>query len=87
MFKELFEQPFPVIILILGFIILLGSIFSIDDITKLAISTCQEPNYLSLLIGLGLILSSIVLHLSKKYSFLIISSISWSMADSFSSYT
>lgn len=72
MFKELFEQPFQVIILVLGFIILLGSIFSIEDIRILAISTKQEPNYIALLVGLGLILSAIVLHLSKKKSFQII---------------
>lgn len=72
MFKELFKQPFQVIILVLGFVITLGSVFSINDITKLAISTNTEPSYTALLIGLGLILCSIVLHLTKENAFVII---------------
>lgn len=72
MFKELFQQPFQVIILVLGFIITLGSLFTINDITRLSISANPEPSYTALLIGLGLILCSIVLYLTKEKAFLII---------------
>lgn len=67
MFGFLEKQAYPALIATFGFILILGSLFSVSDITKLQISLLQTPNYLTLFIGFILLGISTWLWLKSKY--------------------
>ena len=66
MFGFLEKLGYPALIATFGFILILGSLFSVSDITKLQISPLQTPNYLILSIGFIVLGISIWLWLKSK---------------------
>ncbi len=61
--KDFFKQPFQVILLLLGFVLLLSANFRIDDILKLSISPLENTNIFLTILGIILIIVAILLHL------------------------
>ena len=69
MFTWFRDLRFPVVVLVLGFILVIAGFFQVSDITKLSIIPHPGPLYGVIGIGIALIIVSIVLfHLMMKGS-------------------
>jgi len=68
-FKFLETQKYPVILLALGVLLILGGFFELKDLTKLQISPYPDPHYFIASIGLVFSVSSAFLYLFDEVTF------------------
>jgi Thoeris protein ThsA, Macro domain len=68
MLSQLFKQPFSFVIGVVGSFLIVAGFFKIDDISKLAISPLPKAIYLSVIIGVVLLATSIALYAATNLS-------------------
>ncbi len=69
MLTQLFKQPVFAVITAFGCVLILGGLFQVDDITKLAVSPLTQPLYLSVILGVLLTATGVGLYAVTNLSF------------------